>query len=394
MITAAATQRQLDRERRLVAFVGIVVILLLAALASTSAQVEGGAPVSDVETERVAGIAAEPLLDGPIAGTGFPAAETWSPEPLSFRSVMRDEGSVASAIAAAWLEMFSNRDYLRLRPYAKRVLHIDPMPGADRYRGDLGGLLRMSGIGSASVDAAWTIDRPLDDVVAYYTDRHDLDFATVRRPIVGSDATLELAQANGRIGNAVVSVFLWTPSLSSKGTTLKGVDRDATTIYIEERGFRHRSQLVAEGTDALVDLTWRVPYTDLIESASMRYQVDPFLIAALIQQESGFNPNAISVDSAMGLTQMIPTTAAMLGVNDPFNPSQAINGGTKYLKMMLRRYRGNVEYALAAYNAGPGAVDRYKGVPPYRETRDYVRRIMSNWRSKAMGEHASADRTG
>ena len=362
-------------------------LLLLVAM-PVLAQPRGEANVD--ATAAVTGTPELTLVEAPVVGTGFPALETYTPAGRPFRSLLRDESRVASVMASAWLEMFGPSDYLRLRPFAKRTLHVDPFPGVSASPTDIDPLTVTGAAGAPSSERVWTSDRPLEEIVAWYSDRHDLDFTTYRRPISGRDETLVLAQSTGRIGDAVVSLYVWTPTLSSKGRTMKGADPESTTILVQERSFRHRSDLVAEGTDALVELTWNVPYDNLIKSASMRYQVDPFLIAALVQQESGFNPHAISVDSAMGLTQMIPTTAAMLGVTDPFDPSQAINGGTKYLKMMLRRYRGNVEFALAAYNAGPGAVDRYKGVPPYRETRDYVRRIMSRWRQKSMGRHAEA----
>ena len=330
------------------------------------------------------------LLNAPSRGTGVPAAESYEEPVLSVARLMRDEGAVAGAVALAWLEMFDDRSYLKLRPVSGRTLHVDVPKSAKPYRGSPGGLLSVRDAGDASAQKAWVSSESLGDLVAWFEQRHDVDFARYSRAIDAEGGVMEIAQGTARIGDAVVTVTLWNPTLGSNGRAMRAHPSSSTTIYIEERSYRHRSRLVAEGSDAVVELTWQVPYSSLIEKASLRYQVDPFLIAALIQQESGFNPNALSVDSAMGLAQMIPTTAAMLGVRDPNNPAQSIDGGTRYLKMMLRRYRGNVEYALAAYNAGPGAVDRYNGVPPYRETRDYVRRIMSRWRQKAMGDFANA----
>ena len=350
-----------------------------------------GQELQEKETDAVTGTL-QPVLEKPLTGTGFPAAETFEAGEVSFRGFLKDEGSVAGAVALAWLDMFPQRDYLKLRPLAKRTLHVDAPPGAKKYRGDIDRTVAVRGAGTPSVSQAWASTVSLDQLVEWYGERHGVDFTTYTRPIDGSNGEEVMTVAHGtlRLNDAVVTVMLWNPTLSSKGTAMKSHDRSETTVYVEERGFRHRSALVAEGSDAVVELTWQVPYSSLIERASLRYQVDPFLIAALIQQESGFNPGALSVDSAMGLAQMIPTTAAMLGVTDPMNPAQSIDGGTRYLKMMLRRYRGNVEFALAAYNAGPGAVDRYKGIPPYKETRNYVRRIMSRWRQKAMGDHRDA----
>jgi soluble lytic murein transglycosylase-like protein len=117
-------------------------------------------------------------------------------------------------------------------------------------------------------------------------------------------------------------------------------------------------------------------YDDLIVEHAGRNSVRTDLVRAVMQVESGFNPRALSPKGAMGLMQLMPATARELGVVDPFDPAQNIRGGVVYLRQLLDRYDNNEELALAAYNAGPGAVDRYGSVvPPYRETRDYVSRI-------------------
>ena len=119
------------------------------------------------------------------------------------------------------------------------------------------------------------------------------------------------------------------------------------------------------------------PFGAEIEAAAQRHGLDPALLKGLIRQESNFNPTAGSPAGARGLTQLMPATAASLGVTDVTDPAQSIEGGAKYLKQQLDRFGGDVTKALAAYNAGPGAVAKYGGVPPYAETQAYVQKVQA-----------------
>jgi soluble lytic murein transglycosylase-like protein len=125
-------------------------------------------------------------------------------------------------------------------------------------------------------------------------------------------------------------------------------------------------------------------YGSIIADAARRHEIDPQLVSAVINQESGFQPNAVSKAGAMGLMQLMPDTAKSLGVTDPFNPTQNIEAGTTLLRGLLDRYHGQLDLALAAYNAGTAAVDKYGGVPPYAETQAYVRNVMAAYRESAL----------
>jgi soluble lytic murein transglycosylase-like protein len=132
------------------------------------------------------------------------------------------------------------------------------------------------------------------------------------------------------------------------------------------------------GTTGVSELPASVPYGAEITAAAKRHGLDPALLAGLVKQESGFNANARSGAGAQGLTQLMPATAAGLGVTNPLDPAQSLEGGAKYLAQQLKAFDGDVARALAAYNAGPGAVQRFGGVPPYAETQNYVRAVQSN----------------
>jgi soluble lytic murein transglycosylase-like protein len=121
-----------------------------------------------------------------------------------------------------------------------------------------------------------------------------------------------------------------------------------------------------------------VPFGAEITAAAKKHGIDPALLAGLVKQESGFNPSAGSPAGARGLTQLMPGTAAGLGVSNVLDPAQSLDGGAKYLRQQLDAFGGDVTRALAAYNAGPGAVQRYGGVPPYAETQNYVRIVQAN----------------
>lgn len=122
-------------------------------------------------------------------------------------------------------------------------------------------------------------------------------------------------------------------------------------------------------------------FASLINQAAQKYNVNPELVQAVVKAESNFNPGAVSSSGAMGLMQLMPGTARSLGVTDAFDPAQNIDGGVRYISQLLDHYNGNVKLAVAAYNAGPGAVDKYNGIPPYTETQTYVNRVLGYFTS-------------
>jgi soluble lytic murein transglycosylase-like protein len=127
------------------------------------------------------------------------------------------------------------------------------------------------------------------------------------------------------------------------------------------------------------ELANRGKIEEMIREVSARYRVDPALVRAVMQTESNWNSSAVSRKGALGLMQLVPGTAQQLGVNNAFDPKQNLDGGVRYLHMLLERYNGDLDRALAAYNAGPGAVDRAGGIPQYRETRNYVQKVTDSY---------------
>jgi soluble lytic murein transglycosylase-like protein len=189
---------------------------------------------------------------------------------------------------------------------------------------------------------------------------------------------------------AAILALLGAPSLALMAALVAGPALAGGTIwtFTDASGVVHFTN-VPQGrqyqplADAEFSPRTRVPqhwqYDGIIGRTAREQQVQPALVKAVIAAESNFDASAVSHKGAQGLMQLMPGTAAALGVGDPFQPIDNVRGGTAYLRQMLDRF-GDVEHALAAYNAGPAAVDRFGGIPPYRETRAYVRRVLAYYR--------------
>lgn len=169
----------------------------------------------------------------------------------------------------------------------------------------------------------------------------------------------------------------YQPSLHGSGKGINIIARRSSILGLGKREIRY--SLGSLGAARRGGVSEPSSYDALIERTARRYGVPAALVKAVVKTESNFQRHAVSSKGAQGLMQLMPGTASDLGVEDPFSPEDNLWGGTRYLKAMIDRF-GDWRHALAAYNAGPGAVDQYGGIPPYRETREYVERVLHYYR--------------
>jgi hypothetical protein len=171
-------------------------------------------------------------------------------------------------------------------------------------------------------------------------------------------------------------VLALVPSLATAGVKLI-VGPDGKKAIVDDGAGKPQAPSPSRGFSTRLREVPDPEVEALINRHSDLQSLDPRLVMAVIQAESAYNPRAMSRKGAMGLMQLTADTARQLSVADPFNVGENVRGGTTYLRWMIDRFAGNLEFALAAYNAGPSAVERHKGIPPFRETRDYVRRVLA-----------------
>jgi soluble lytic murein transglycosylase-like protein len=181
-------------------------------------------------------------------------------------------------------------------------------------------------------------------------------------------------------------------ALLASGQTLKldahRTDAELLVLVLKGGGEVHLPPQAVRGfvPDEVLDEVGSAPAGSdirvLVEQTARRHGLDPALVLAVVSVESAFRPEAVSPKGAQGLMQLMPRTAASLGVEDAFDPGQNVDAGVRHLEALVRQYGGDLTRALAAYNAGQGAVARHGGVPPYRETRAYVRRVLERYRAQ------------
>ncbi len=192
----------------------------------------------------------------------------------------------------------------------------------------------------------------------------------------GKDAALQrVSQLNNYVEGLNKSVLS-----SPADNTVKSFDDVMKTSKLSDSKFNVlNTEAIKEASNATGNKYSKSQILNIISNVSKKYGVDEKLVQALVKQESGFRHDAVSHCGAMGLMQLMPATAKGLGVVDPFDPIQNIEGGVKYLKSKLKKYNGNLVLALASYNAGSGNVEKYNGVPPFKETQNYVKSILANY---------------
>lgn len=166
--------------------------------------------------------------------------------------------------------------------------------------------------------------------------------------------------------NEVILSEVIKPLATSNATSTTNVSKDTVSTF---------SETLASESQKYKNLSSVISLEDIFREASETYQVDYNLLISMAKQESNFDPNSTSSSGAMGIMQLMPETAADLGVTSPYDPYENIMGGAKYIRQMLDRYDGNTTLALAAYNAGSGNVAKYGGVPPFAETQNYIKKI-------------------
>lgn len=203
---------------------------------------------------------------------------------------------------------------------------------------------------------------PFASAVEHVTLKNGFELDCVRREIVGDKVRLYLL-GKGTVSAEDANYLEVSADSVIRVETIADVPQPVAAVKMP-------------GSVTMITAPTKEEMHEMLAHAGAKHNIDEDLLASVVRAESGGQARAISRTGAKGLMQLMPGTASAMGVDDAFRPDQNISGGTAYLDWLLTRYHDNVALALAAYNAGPGAVDKYHGVPPYRETREYVARVI------------------
>lgn len=179
-------------------------------------------------------------------------------------------------------------------------------------------------------------------------------------------------------------------SLSARADMFMYTDENGVVVFTDNPDFKKIDYRLYR---ALKSDSMKSDYRGIIERTSEKHGVDPMLVHAVIGAESGFNESAVSSKGAMGLMQLMPTTAAQMGVYNPYEPEQNIDAGVRYLRHLIDRFGGDLRLAIAAYNAGPGSVEKYGDVPPIPETKRFVEKVFSRYKGKKLSKSAGSRNT-
>jgi hypothetical protein len=234
----------------------------------------------------------------------------------------------------------------------------------------LGATLSLGGIAETLEGGHFLVQKNLDSVRVLRQNGSRSTVVADVRDSFASNSLFKLSRAlPGSLVSRQIALFdsRWVPA-----TTLEQKPRSVFHEEMTRINNAIREQFFANA----------IPYGDLIHEKSVKYDVDPALVAAVIEQESRFHSRARSQVGARGLMQLMPRTGRWLGARDLYDPEQNVDAGVKYIKFLQERFDGNMKKTIAAYNAGQGNVDRYNGVPPFAETQTYVKRVLRNYNKR------------
>lgn len=307
----------------------------------------------------------------------------------SSQSSLLDSNNTFSTLISSLLGSNSSESALTNTNSEQGTNPLSDLLSDDGSQSGLPGALSSLISGNSSIDPSLLVNlligqSEIGDLASLdSTDSTDSDTSSDSDPLSGLSGSSDssdlssLSSLLGLSGSTGLSSLLGSSDLSGLSGSSNSLESNPLSTLSD------LESLAGSGTSSLnsTGVNKSTAYNTIISKAASTYNVDPNLIRSVIQQESGYNNAAVSASGAIGLMQLMPSTASSLGVTDPTDPAQNIMGGTKYISELLNKYNGNKTLALAAYNAGPAAVDRYEGVPPYNETTNYVKSVLQNYYS-------------